>query len=107
MNADGICPRVNAQYLKPYTESVVRLIGRVTQVNGDTAILDAAGSVTVHSTRDLVFTEGQIFEITGRVNADLSVKALDGINHGSDGNMDNVNKMVELVQRHKAFYYNI
>ncbi|KAK7206117.1 replication factor A protein 3 [Myxozyma melibiosi] len=107
MSTEGICPRVNAQYLKPFVDRVVRLVGRVTQVSGESAVLDSAGSVTVFGTRDIVFNEGEIFEVTGRVNADLSIKALDGVNHGTQGNLDNVNAMVDIVQKNKSFYYNM
>ena len=40
-------PRINASYLESFANRNVRLVGKVTQLRGDTATVDAGGPVTV------------------------------------------------------------
>jgi replication factor A3 len=40
-------PRINMQYLDSFTGKVVRITGQVTQVRGESAIIDSEGAVTV------------------------------------------------------------
>jgi replication factor A3 len=44
-------PRITASYLDNFQGQAVRLVGRVTQLRGDHAVIDAGGQVTVHLTR--------------------------------------------------------
>jgi hypothetical protein len=47
----AITPRVNFGYLGQYVGRNVMLVGRVVQLRGETAVLDADGQVTVHLDR--------------------------------------------------------
>ncbi len=47
MAEDMATPRVNAEYLNSFQNQTVRIIGRVTQLRGEQATIDAQGSVTV------------------------------------------------------------
>ena len=40
-------PRITASYLESFMNRTVRLVGRVTQLRGDTATVDAGGNVSV------------------------------------------------------------
>ena len=51
--ASEATPRINAHYLDSFTDQTVRLLGTVTSLRGDTATLDANGSVTIHLNRVL------------------------------------------------------
>ena len=44
-------PRVNAKYLGSFTNQIVRILGRVVSLRGETATIDANGSITVHLNR--------------------------------------------------------
>lgn len=44
-------PRINARYLESFTNSTVRILGRVTGLRGESATIDANGSVQLHLNR--------------------------------------------------------
>jgi hypothetical protein len=44
-------PRITSQYLDAFTNKTVRIIGKVTQLRGETATIDAEGIVTAHLNR--------------------------------------------------------
>lgn len=78
-------PRISSQYLDSFTSKTVRLVGRVTQLRGETATIDSEGNVTAHLNRDAHLTVGNAVEIVGKVNQDLSVKVLRATDLGRDG----------------------
>lgn len=49
--ASEATPRVNAKYLESFTNQTVRILGRVVSLRGETAIIDANGSINVHLNR--------------------------------------------------------
>jgi len=49
--ASEATPRINAQYLDSFTNQTVRILGKVTSLRGETATLDANGSVNIHLNR--------------------------------------------------------
>ncbi|KAJ0299335.1 hypothetical protein COL5a_000587 [Colletotrichum fioriniae] len=69
-------PRITAQYLDNYVGRNVMLIGKVLQLRGDSAVLDADGNVTAILNRDVHLTNGNGAQIIGKVNPDLSIKVL-------------------------------
>ena len=40
-------PRVNARYLEEFVGQTVRIVGKVTALHGNTATVDAEGSITI------------------------------------------------------------
>lgn len=44
-------PRINSSYLDSFTNQTVRMIGKVVQLRGEQAIIDAGGNITAHLTR--------------------------------------------------------
>jgi len=44
-------PRVSAPYLEQFAHKTVRVLGKVTQLRGEQATIDANGSITVHLNR--------------------------------------------------------
>jgi len=44
-------PRITSQYLDSFTSKTVRIVGKVTQLRGEQAIIDSEGVVTVHLNR--------------------------------------------------------
>lgn len=44
-------PRVNAKYLEQFSHQNVRIMGKVRQIRGDSATIDAEGDITIHLNR--------------------------------------------------------
>jgi len=44
-------PRVNAKYLEQFSHQNVRIMGKVRQIRGDSATIDADGDITIHLNR--------------------------------------------------------
>jgi len=42
-----VTPRVNAPYLQTFTGQTVRVLGKVVQLRGETAVVDAGGQINV------------------------------------------------------------
>ena len=49
--ASEATPRVNAKYLDSFTNQIVRVLGKVVSLRGETATIDADGSINVHLNR--------------------------------------------------------
>ena len=77
-------PRITAAYLESFTDQTVRILGRVTELRGERATLDAGGEVVALLSRDSHLVLQHAFEIVGRVNADLSVKVLVATDFGAN-----------------------
>ncbi|RKF58471.1 Replication factor A protein 3, partial [Erysiphe neolycopersici] len=77
-------PRITSSHLDSFTNRTVRLLGKVMQLRGDTAIVDSDGNVTLHLNREAHLTVGHIFEVIGKVNQDLSIRVLKSTNMGKD-----------------------
>ncbi len=83
-------PRLTSPYLDSFTSRTVRLVGRVTQLRGDTATIDSDGNVTVQLNHEAHLKVGNCCEIIGKVNQDLSVKVLKATDLGKDGEFPDV-----------------
>lgn len=44
-------PRISAPYLEKFTHRTVRILGKVTQLRGEQATIDAGGSINLHLNR--------------------------------------------------------
>lgn len=44
-------PRITCQYLEQFSHRTVRILGKVDQLRGEQATVDAAGKITVHLNR--------------------------------------------------------
>ena len=51
-------PRISAQYLEQFTHQTIRILGKVTQLRGETATIDSNGEVVVHLNRVSVPVQG-------------------------------------------------
>jgi len=59
------------------------LVGKVIQLRGQTATLDADGNVTAELNRESHLMAGNAAQLIGRVNPDLSIKVLSSTDLGS------------------------
>ncbi|KAM6486408.1 hypothetical protein HDV62DRAFT_386476 [Trichoderma sp. SZMC 28011] len=81
-------PRITASYLDNFVGRVVTIVGKVTQLRGDQATIDADGVVTILLNREAHLAHGNAAQVIGKVNPDLSIKALStrdvgpGVGHG-------------------------
>ncbi|KHJ32873.1 putative ssdna binding protein ssb3 protein [Erysiphe necator] len=82
-------PRITSSHLDSFTNRTVRLLGRVMQLRGDTAIVDSDGNVTLHLNRDAHLIVGNVFEVIGKINQDLSIRVLKSTNMGKDCKIKN------------------
>jgi len=98
-------PRINSQYLDSFTNQTVRIVGKVVQLRGEQATIDAGGNVTAHLNRDSHLTVGNAIEIVGKVNQDLSVKVLQATDMGSNLDFASVNAVVDATHRYKEIFY--
>ncbi|KAK1237019.1 hypothetical protein MKX07_000441 [Trichoderma sp. CBMAI-0711] len=91
-------PRITASYLDSFVGRVVTIVGTVTQLRGDQATMDADGIVTILLNRDAHLVNGNAAQIIGKVNPDLSIKALStrdvgsGVAHGNSSYNNNHNE---------------
>lgn len=69
-------PRISSPHLDSFTSRTVRIIGKVTQLRGETANIDSDGVVTLQLGHDSHLTVGNAVEVIGKVNGDLSVKVM-------------------------------
>ncbi|KAB5563129.1 hypothetical protein GE09DRAFT_1219705 [Coniochaeta sp. 2T2.1] len=76
-------PRVTSQYLDNYVGRNVMVVGKVVQLRGDTAVVDADGNVTAHLNR-----MGSGAQLIGKVNSDLSIKVLSSTTVESPAGVD-------------------
>lgn len=44
-------PRITAEYLQQFSHKTVRILGKVTQLRGEMATIDAGGQIQVHLNR--------------------------------------------------------
>ena len=44
-------PRISAPYLEQFAHQTVRILGKVTQLRGESATIDASGQINVHLNR--------------------------------------------------------
>ncbi|KAI4196539.1 MAG: hypothetical protein LQ348_002285 [Seirophora lacunosa] len=103
-------PRINARYLETFTNSTVRILGRVTSLRGESATVDANGSIQVHLNRvsypDAHLTLNNAVEIIGKVQPDLSVKVFQAMDFGSNIDFNAVEAVVDATHRYKEIFYN-
>jgi len=98
-------PRINFTYLDSFTNQTVRLVGKVVQLRGEQATIDASGNVTAHLNRDSHLTVGNAIEIVGKVNPDLSIKVFQATDMGPNLDFAAVNAVVDATHRYKEIFY--
>ncbi|KAL9638445.1 MAG: hypothetical protein Q9204_001503 [Flavoplaca sp. TL-2023a] len=99
-------PRINARYLESFTNTTVRILGRVTSLRGENATIDANGSVQLHLNRDAHLTLNNAVEIIGKVQPDLSIKVFQAMDFGSNIDFNAVEAVVDATHRYKEIFYN-
>ncbi|ROT38887.1 replication factor A protein 3 [Sodiomyces alkalinus F11] len=97
-------PRINAQYLDSYVGRNVTIVGKVTQLRGESAILDADGPITAMLNRDSHLSNGNAAQIIGKVNPDLSIKVLTSKDLGTGVDLKLASAVVEATHNFKPLF---
>ncbi|KAG5949175.1 hypothetical protein E4U53_006015 [Claviceps sorghi] len=97
-------PRITASYLESFRGRHVTIVGKVVQLRGDQATIDADGVVTLILNRDAHLTNGNAVQIIGKVSPDLSVKVLTSKDLGSNVDFKLCSAVVEVTHRHKDIF---
>ncbi|KAJ3281483.1 hypothetical protein HK104_011447 [Borealophlyctis nickersoniae] len=94
--------RVNSSHLSEYRGKTVRLVGKVLQIHGTQAIVEACdeGQVTVHLSPAGVLSPGATVEVIGKVDDDLSVVEMTSVSFSDVYDRAAYNKMVLLAKEH-------
>ncbi|KAI4741647.1 hypothetical protein E4T50_07945 [Aureobasidium sp. EXF-12298] len=100
-------PRINASYLEQFTHRTVRILGKVTQLRGEEATIDAGGQINVHLNRiqESHLTVNHAVEIIGKVQADLSVRVLTSTDFGENIDFSLAEAVVDATHRHSEIFY--
>ncbi|OCK76976.1 replication factor A protein 3 [Lepidopterella palustris CBS 459.81] len=98
-------PRILATHLEQFQHQTVRILGKVTQLRGETAVLEAGGPLTLLLNRDSHLTLNHAVEIIGKVDANLQVKVLASTDFGTDIDFVAANAVVEATHRHREIFY--
>ncbi|EAT81818.1 hypothetical protein HBI56_084940 [Parastagonospora nodorum] len=98
-------PRILAPHLSQFQHRIVRILGKVVQLRGETAVIDAGGNVDVVLNRDSHLAVGHAVEVIGKVDGNLNVKVQACTDWGTSVDFNAANAVVEATHRHKAIFY--
>ncbi|MCJ1363533.1 hypothetical protein MMC16_002640 [Acarospora aff. strigata] len=100
-----VTPRVNAPYLESFKGHTVRVLGKVVQLMGESAVINAGGEVRVLLNRDSHLVLNNAVEIVGKVQGDLSVKVFQATDFGGNIDYAAVDAVVDATHRNKEIFY--
>ncbi|KAF2799329.1 replication factor A protein 3 [Melanomma pulvis-pyrius CBS 109.77] len=98
-------PRILAPHLQAFQHKLVRMLGKVETLQGDTAVIDAGGKVDIILNRDCHLALGHAVEIIGKVDGNLHIKVQAATDFGTGIDFDAANAVVEATHRHKEIFY--
>ncbi|KAL1798909.1 hypothetical protein ACET3X_002946 [Alternaria dauci] len=98
-------PRILAPHLANFQHRIVRMLGKVTQLRGETAVIDAGGNVDVVLNRDSHLAVGHAVEIIGKVDQNLQVKVQAVTDFGTNIDFNAANAVVDATHRYKEIFY--
>ncbi|KAL2266513.1 hypothetical protein VTJ83DRAFT_5865 [Remersonia thermophila] len=99
------CPRVTSVYLNNYVGKNVTIVGKVLELRGEEALIDADGNVTAHLDREAHLMVNNGVQIIGKVQPDLSIKVLNSIDLGTNVDYSLANKVVEISHQHPSLFH--
>ncbi|KAK4193067.1 replication factor A protein 3 [Podospora australis] len=102
--AEQSTPRVTCGYLNSYVGKNVMIVGKVQQLRGDEAVIDADGSFTAHLNRDAHLSAGNGVQIIGKVNPDLSIRVLSSLDLGTGVDFELSNTVAEISHQHRNLF---
>ncbi|KAI0021903.1 replication factor A protein 3-domain-containing protein [Xylariomycetidae sp. FL0641] len=100
-------PRISATMLQSYVSQNVIIVGKVVQLRGETAIVDADGQVTAHLNRECHLMSGNGAQIIGKVNPDLSIRVFNAMDLGDGVDYQVAQAVVEVTHQHRDLFITI
>ncbi|KAG7288993.1 hypothetical protein NEMBOFW57_005354 [Staphylotrichum longicolle] len=97
-------PRITCAYLNSYVGKNVIVVGKVLQLRGEEALIDADGNITAHLNREAHLAAGNGVQIIGKVNPDLSIKCLSSMDLGTGVDYNLANTVVEISHQHRSLF---
>ncbi|KAF1983923.1 replication factor A protein 3 [Aulographum hederae CBS 113979] len=94
-------PRITASFLDQFAHQTVRILGKVTELRGDQATVDAGGAISVVLNREAHLQLNHGVEIVGKVQNDLSIKCLVALDWGPAAAIT----LVEFTHRYREIFY--
>jgi len=98
-------PRITAPYLEQFSHQTVRILGKVTQLRGEQATIDAGGQIQLHLNRDAHLTVNHAIEVIGKVQNDLSVRVLVSTDFGTGIDFGIADAVVDATHRYHEIFY--
>ncbi|KAF2670076.1 replication factor A protein 3 [Microthyrium microscopicum] len=98
-------PRINARYLEAFKDHTVRVVGKVTDLRGNTATIEADGPIVVQLNRESHLQLNSAVEVVGKVNADLSIKIMLFTDFGKNFDYAAMDAVVDATHRYKEIFY--
>ncbi|KAI2463422.1 replication factor A protein 3-domain-containing protein [Annulohypoxylon bovei var. microspora] len=97
-------PRISAALMDSHVGQNVIIVGKVVQLRGDTAFLEADGQVQANLNRDCHLMVGNGAQIIGKVNPDLSLKVLNAIDLGNNVDFQLCQNVVDVTHQFKDVF---
>ncbi|KAJ4329917.1 hypothetical protein N0V87_010461 [Didymella glomerata] len=98
-------PRVLQPHLQQFQHRIVRVLGKVVQLRGENAVIDAGGQIDVILNRDAHLAVGHAVEVIGKVDGNLAIKVQAATDFGTNIDFNAANAVVEATHRHKEIFY--
>ncbi|KAF2865184.1 ssDNA binding protein-like protein Ssb3 [Massariosphaeria phaeospora] len=98
-------PRILAPHLQTFQHKIVRILGKVVQLRGETAVIDAGGQVDLILNRDCHLAVGHAVEIIGKVDQNLNVKVQAATDFGTNIDFTAASAVVDATHRYKEIFY--
>ncbi|CAK3796583.1 replication factor A 3 [Lecanosticta acicola] len=100
-------PRITAPFLEQFSHRTVRILGKVRQLRGEEATIDAGGQIRVLQIKDSNWHMNHAVEIIGKVQQDLSVKVMASTDMGPEAGIDfsAVEAVVDATHRYHEIFY--
>ncbi|KAI2621694.1 replication factor A protein 3-domain-containing protein [Hypoxylon sp. NC1633] len=97
-------PRISAALVDSFVGHNVMIVGKVVQLRGDTAFLEADGQVQANLNRDCHLMVGNGAQIIGKVNPDLTIKVLNAIDLGNNVDFQLCQNVVDVTHQFKDIF---
>ncbi|KAF2758857.1 ssDNA binding protein-like protein Ssb3 [Pseudovirgaria hyperparasitica] len=98
-------PRITAPYLESFSGKVVRITGKVIQLRGENATIDAGGHISISVPKDAHLAKDHAVELVGKVSPDLTVRVLTATDLGMGIDFAAVDAVVDATHRYKEIFY--
>ncbi|KAI0123080.1 replication factor A protein 3 [Xylariales sp. AK1849] len=97
-------PRISGRNLDSYIGRNVTVVGKVLQLRGDTAIIEAEGQITVNLNLEAHLAPGNGVQVIGKVLPDLSIKVLSAIDLGNNVDFNVSQAVVDVTHQYKDIF---